>query len=114
MPRKKNPSPKTLEAAKAISREVHGTEPEETQITLDTRQIPDVLIAIGKVVAVEYEPIGTSGRKGDVYRHEWGDTGQRKVESLHYFCTDTTRRRFYLIKGKDSSYPVFNERGVVG
>ena len=113
MPRKRNPG-KSLEKAKEIYREFHGGEPEVTQISLTSRTIPDTLIVIGKVIAVEYEPMGGSNRKGEVYRHEWGDTGGRKVDTLHYFCTDTTRHEFYLIKGKPQSYPVFNERGVVG
>ena len=115
MPRKKNPSEQTLEEAKDVYQGFHHGEPEITQIKVESLTIPDTLIVIGKVVAIEYEPTGGSSRKGEVYRHEWGDTGKRKLDTLHYFCTDTTRREFYLIKGKiEQSYPVFNERGVVG
>jgi hypothetical protein len=113
MPRKRNPG-KSLEKAKEIYQEFHGGEPEVTELSIDSRTIPDTLIVIGKLIAVEYEPTGGSNRKGEVYRHEWGDTGGRKVDTLTYFCTDTTRHEFYLIKGKPQSYPVFNERGVVG
>ena len=114
MPRKRNPA-QSLDAAKKIYREFHGGEPEVTKIKVQSLDIPNTLIVIGKVIAVEYEPTGGSSRKGEVYRHEWGDTGTRKLDTLHYFCTDTSRREFYLIKGEiEQSYPVFNERGVVG
>ena len=114
MPRKKNPATSSLETAKDIYREFHNSEPEVVNLQIDSRTIPDKLIVIGKEIAVEYEPVGDSERQGQTYRHDWGDTGGRKVDTLHYFCTDTTRRAFYLIKGKPSAYPVFNERGVVG
>jgi hypothetical protein len=114
MPRKRNPNGASLEEAKDIYREFHNSEPEVIKLSIDSRTIPEPLIVIGKVIAVEYEPVGDSEREGQTYRHDWGDTGSRKVDTLHYFCTDTTRRAFYLIKGKPSAYPVFNERGVVG
>ena len=113
MPRKKNPAT-SLEKATDLYREFHGGEPEISKLTLESRTIPDKLVVIGRLIAVEYEPTGGSSRKGDVYRHEWGDTGKRKVDTLHYFCTDESGREFYLIKGKPQSYPIFNERGVVG
>tara|TARA_Y100000310_G_scaffold100834_1_gene98725 strand:+ start:1186 stop:1536 length:351 start_codon:yes stop_codon:yes gene_type:complete len=116
MPRKRNPANGVdLEEAKDIYRDFHKSEPEVIKLTIDSRTIPEPLIVIGKVVAVEYEPVGGSGRKGQTYRHDWGDTGSRKLDTLHYFCTDTTRRAFYLIKGNiDQKHPIFNERGVVG
>ena len=113
MPRKKNPA-QSLEAAKQIYREFHGGEPEISELSMDSRTIPNPLIVIGRLTAVEYEPIGGSKRKGDIYRHEWGDTGSRKLDTLTYLCTDESRRKFFLIEGKDQSYPVFNSRGIVG
>ena len=115
MPRKRNPNGASLEAAKDIYREFHHSEPEVIEMVVKSRTIPTPLIVIGKVIAVEYEPVGDSQREGETYRHDWGDTGGRKLETLHYFCTDTTRRGFYLIKGDiDQEHPIFNERGVVG
>ena len=114
MPRKRNPNGASLEKAITLYREFHGSEPEIINLTIDSRTIANPLIVIGKVIAVEYAPQRESTKKGQTYRHEWGDTGNRKLDTLHYFCTDSTGRQFYLVKGKPSAYPIFNERGVVG
>jgi len=102
----------------AAYREFHGTEPEAIHVSLESLTIPDTLVIIGEVEAIEYRIASSHskyGKHGEVFRHEWGDTGHRRVKDIYYFCTDESRRRFYLIPANpQSGYPVLTRRGVVG
>ena len=71
-------------------------------------------MVIGVAVAVEYEPAG-GGKKGKIFRHEWGDTGSRMLKKRPYLCVDpNNRHRFFLIHDEKGSFPIFNSRGIVG
>lgn len=116
MPKSRNPKD-TAEFRKAskIFEDFHGQPPRQTEkITLESDEIPETLILIGELVALEYKVV-SGDRAGQVYRHEMGDVGKFKVKAPYYLTTDTSRHRFFLIpKNPKAKYPLFNERGIVG
>ena len=104
-----------FQKAARIFEDFHGKPPTQTEkITLESDEIPDTLILIGELIALEYKVV-SGDRTGQVYRHEMGDVGKFKEKAPYYLCTDTSRRRFFLIpKNPKAKYPLFNERGIVG
>jgi hypothetical protein len=115
MAKQQNPRIPQLEAAKRIYKSFHGVDPEEAlRVQVTSRTIPETLIVIGKAVAVEYEVEGKtpSQRKGKVYRHEFGDTGNGMVSSEVYLATDVTKKTFYLVNAKPGKLH-FSNRGII-
>ena len=91
----------------------HGQDPTDAvTLSIDTT-IPDELVVIGACVAVEYEPLG-GDKKGKLYRHEWGDTGSRKLSKRPYLCVDPNNRHRFFLVHSEGGFPVFTDRGIVG
>jgi hypothetical protein len=113
----KNPTKEIVAGAK-VFKDFHGEDPQTIQkVRVQSRTMPEVLVVLGKCVAVEYEveENQSSTRKGKTFRHEFGDTGGRMVNTMVYLATDKGRKQFYLVNAKvNSKYPVFTDRGIVG
>ena len=98
----KNP-PSNLEKAIQKRVEFHGLPPERiVKLPIESRQIPDVLVVLGELYALEYIPITPTGksRKRVVrFRHEAGDVGGGiKVGQPPLLCTDPEGKNLYIIK----------------
>ena len=108
-------NPKELTVLNKIYKSFHGQDAQELlTVEIPYREIPKNLVTIGVVTAIEYTPVGSSNRKGEVYRHEFGDTGGRKrVKAPVFYCTDKSKKMFYLIPSK-KRHPYFSSRGVIG
>ena len=73
------------------------------------------LVAIGKLVRIEYEPYGNSQHKNTRFFHVSGDTGDQKLKTNTILCTDDTGKNLFLIKDNpNSQYPYFGPRGIIG
>ena len=106
-----------IRRAAPVFKEFHGVQPTQAvKVRVRSRTMPEVLVVLGRCVAVEYEADSEgSTRKGKVYRHEFGDTGGRKVRTTIYLATDAGKRNFYLVNAEpERKYPVVNSRGIVG
>lgn len=98
-----------------IYQSFHGLRPTKMiKVRLPYREIPEDMVLIGQLVALEYQVVGTSERKGTLYRHEFGDTGGKKrVKAPVLLATDKSRRMFYILP-TSSRHPFFSGRGIVG
>lgn len=105
---------KSSRDAHDVFRMFHGVEPTEAvRVVMDTK-IPRELVVLGRALAVEYQPL-TGRKEGKAYRHEFGDTGARRLDTVVYLCTDKSRKRYYLVpENPTGRYPVTTERGIVG
>lgn len=116
--RSKAASPRQVRVAAQRYKSFHGELPgEQKRVQVSSRTMPSVLVVLGRCVAVEYEveDDASSQRKGQVYRHKFGDTGGRMVDSEVYLATDASGRNFYLVNAKPGGrYPQFGARGIVG
>ena len=83
--------------ASKLFKDFHGQPPQEAiQVEIDTT-IPKTLVIIGKIVAIEYEPL-TGKKRGKLYRHTFGDTGNRMVKATQFLCSDPEGKRFFIIR----------------
>lgn len=98
-----------------IYQSFHGLRPSKLiKLSLPYRKIPEDLVLIGQLIALEYEVIGTSERKGTLFRHEFGDIGGKKrVKAPVYLATDKSRKMFYILP-TSSRHPFFSGRGIIG
>ncbi len=108
--------------ATALYKKFHGADPTEA-ITLDVPEIPRNMVIVGRLLAFEYEVVadesnkgGRNGKKrGQTYRHDVGDLGERKVDTVLYLCSDPSGKNFFIVRGKGgSTYPRLANRGVIG
>ena len=102
-----NLNPSDSEIAKAIRKriEFHGMPPDTlVKVPIESRKIPEVLVVLGELVALEYRPITPTGKttkKKVVYRHEMGDIGGGvKIGEPPLLCSDPEGKNLYIIKRK--------------
>ena len=73
-----------------------------------------ILIKIGKLSQLNYIPEYPSMRKGVEYYHRSGDIGHKILKSNAILATDIKGKNLYILKDKNTKYPKFTERGIVG
>jgi len=99
-----NPAPNNLlQQAIAKRQQFHGSPPMRTvRHPIKSREIPPVLVVIGKLHATEYipdTPTGSSNKQRVVFRHEAGDFGGvMKAGEPPLLCTDPEGENLYIIK----------------
>ena len=72
------------------------------------------LISIGELSQVNYRPVRGKYRNTEFY-HKSGDLGERMLKTNLILATDKAGKNLYLVrKNKNSKYPVFSSRGILG
>ena len=75
---------------------------------------PKELISIGKLKQLNYQPVRGQHVKTEFY-HKAGDIGGKMLTTNMILATDKQGRNLYLVrKNKNSKYPVFTARGIIG
>jgi hypothetical protein len=97
--------PTSPQLQKAIEKriEFHGVPPRKLiKVPITSRQIPEVLVVLGELYALEYIPVTPTGettKKIVRFRHESGDIGGGiKVGRRPLLCTDPEGENLYIIK----------------
>lgn len=73
------------------------------------------LIQIGELTQINYRPRKPSLRNSNEFFHKSGDTGEKMLPTNLILATDKDGKNLYLVrKNKDSKYPVFTDRGIIG
>ena len=99
----KNPDSNVLlQEAVRKRQQFHGLPPTKTvRISIKSREIPPVLVVLGRLHAIEYvpeTPTGQTTKKRVVFRHEAGDFGTFKAGEPPLLCTDPEGENLYIIK----------------
>lgn len=98
---------------KGLYEQFHGNPPMRTRkVKIRVPNKGEKLVAIGKLVSVEYEPYGSSRRRKVRYTHELGDTGSRVLPEKPILATGKDGKGLFVIEDKSS--PKFSSRGIVG
>jgi len=75
---------------------------------------PSELIVIGELSQINYRPVRGQHSNTEFY-HQSGDTGTAKLNTNLILCTDKQGKNLYLVKkNKNSKYPIFTDRGIIG
>ncbi len=91
----------------------HGTSPIRTRKV--TYENPEgTLVKIGRLIRIEYAPEYPSKHTGTRFYHDSGDTGTKMLKSNLILATDTKGKNLFLVRDKESKYPFFSSRGVIG
>ena len=91
----------------------HGVDPVR-QKPVYYQPPPKQLISIGELSQINYKP--TRGQYvGTEFYHKSGDLGERTIKTNLILATDPEGKNLYLVrKNKDSKYPLFSNRGILG
>ena len=91
----------------------HGVEPSrKTKVYYEPP--PKELLQIGNITQINYRPRKPSKRNNEEYYHKAGDLGERTIKTNLILATDKEGHNLYLVKAKNTKYPVFTDRGIIG
>ena len=95
-----------------LYQQFHGNPPKARRVKARVPNKGEKLIAIGKLVSVEYQPYGSSKRQRVHYTHNFGDTGDEMLPDKPILATGANGKGLYIIEDKAS--PFFSNRGIIG
>lgn len=72
------------------------------------------LIKIGRLANIEYIPEPPSKYVGTRFTHEAGDLGHKIIKSNAILATNKEGTQLYIVKEKNTKYPRFSGRGILG
>jgi hypothetical protein len=72
------------------------------------------LLKIGRITQINYIPEGSTMRGDTEYYHIMGDTGRVTMNSNAILVTDSTGKNLYIVRDRNTSYPKFTDRGIIG
>lgn len=117
---KKNPMPakaserKALRQAQKLSMAFHGTADEVIKLSPKERQLPQYVVALGKVPSLTYEPREGSNRDDAVWTHEAGDRGPGEPKSPNKPMLAINPRTKKPVIVPMRSPMKFTKRGLIG
>lgn len=98
----------------SLYEQFHGVSPSR-RTKVFYQEPPDELLQIGDLVRLDYRPRQPSKRSNTEFYHRSGDTGQNVLKTNLILATDKSGKNLYLVKkNKNSRYPRFTERGIIG
>ena len=93
-----------------LYRSFHGVSPKGTR-RVKVPRAEGRLIAIGRIVRIEYEPYGSSKRKGIHYYHIMGDDGRKIHREKPILATSEDGKSFFIVKDQAKTH--FTSRGII-
>ena len=105
----------TLEQINPLSlyEQFHGNPPARIR-KVQYEEPKGILMKIGRLVSLEYEPEPPSTHVGTRFAHEMGDTGTKVLKSNSILASDTKGKNLYILRDKGKKRPYFSERGLIG
>jgi len=98
-----------------LYRNFHGTDPVKTSTVLyEPPPNGEPLIKIGRLSQINYVPEGPSHKAGHEFYHKSGDLGHKTIKSNAILATNQQGTQLFIVREKDSKYPLFTERGIIG
>jgi len=92
---------KELERALKLREAFHGVPADRIIKVRVEREIPKVLVVLGRCTAIMYRPAPPTKKKQQEYVHRFGDWGVRfEPGSEPLLCASPDGRRLFLIGGK--------------
>ena len=109
--RPKLPNPKN---PKSLYEQFHGVAPSKVT-PVYYQSPPKKLIKVGRLRRIDYEPEIPSKLSKTIYFHHAGDLGDRKsTRSNVILATDEKGKHLYLVRDRNTKYPIFTGRGILG
>lgn len=98
--------------AAALYQRFHGLPPDAVEyVDVGDARVPPVLVKLGTLKSLVYEPTGRSRRAGAQWEHQFGDYGYKFARGREpILATDPRGKRLYILGG---SFRV-TARGIVG
>ena len=90
----------------------HGTPPAKVlKVKFSPPKPGEKLVAIGFLEEVVYKPFGSSQRRGQLFHHQMGDTGNGINPERPILAVSQDGKRLYIIKNKAKTR--MTERGII-
>ncbi len=72
------------------------------------------LIKVGRIYSISYEPESPSRHKNTLFEHKFGDDGYKVYEKdKPLLVTDKDGKNLYIVRDKDTKFPIFTSRGII-
>jgi len=105
---KKNPK-------STLFRNFHGTDPVKTsKVLFEPPKSGEPILKIGRLSQINYVPESPSRKAGHEFYHKSGDLGHKTIKSNAILATNQQGTQLFIVREKDSKYPLFTERGIIG
>ncbi len=105
-----NPQPDS-----SLYRAFHGAKPKGIRTVFyepPKKGIP--LIKVGRIYSISYEPESPSRHKNTLFEHKFGDDGYKVYEKdKPLLVTDKDGKNLYIVRDKDTKFPIFTSRGII-
>ena len=90
----------------------HGAKSKVVRASFNPPKPGEKLVAVGEIEEIVYRPIGSSKRRGILYSHKAGDTGEGILPNRALLATNQRGTELYIIKDKRTMR--MTERGLIG
>ncbi len=98
-----------------LFRNFHGTDPVKTsKVLFEPPKAGEPLIKIGRLSQINYVPESPSHKAGHEFYHKSGDLGHKTIKSNAILATNQQGTQLFIVREKDSRYPLFTGRGIIG
>jgi len=92
----------------------HGASPVRKRKVYYEPPLGEPLIKIGRLRRIDYEPEYPSKRAKTVFFHKAGDLGGKTIKSNAILATNKDGTQLYIVKEKNTKYPRFSDKGIIG